>query len=90
MAYIKRMMESKNPSDQRLLKLYQVRQANHAGINIGFNNQDKINSIQEKRFAEPLPIRIDDEHNPLESLDYDISSKRDNKNESSILPDIKS
>jgi len=38
MAYVKRMMESKNPSDQRLLKLYQVKQANLHDIKIGFKN----------------------------------------------------
>ena len=45
MTYVQRMMDSKNPSDQRLLKLYQVKQANHEGIDIGFKNRDKINSI---------------------------------------------
>ena len=38
LAYVKRMIESKNPSDQRLLKLYQVKQASHAGVKLGFKH----------------------------------------------------
>ena len=38
MVYVRRMMQSSNPTDQRLIKLYQVRQANNAGINLGFTN----------------------------------------------------
>ena len=59
MTYVQRMMDSKNPSDQRLLKLYQVKQANHAGIDIGFKNQDQIKSIHQRQFPNSMQTKDD-------------------------------
>ena len=39
MSYVKRMMQSSNKTDQRLIKLYKVQRANKNGIHIGFSRQ---------------------------------------------------
>ena len=43
MIYVKRMIQSSNQTDKRLIDLFKVRQASNAGINLGFRNYKENN-----------------------------------------------
>ena len=47
MVYVKRMIQSSDSTDKRLLDLYKVRQANNAGVNLGFTNYKAINLVMD-------------------------------------------
>ena len=49
MKYIKRMSQSKNKVDKRLLNMFKVRKANQIGISMGFQVPTKQPSFYESK-----------------------------------------
>ena len=49
MVYIKRMIKSPNETSKRLLNLYKVRQAHNAGVNLGFQNYQEVELVNQRQ-----------------------------------------
>jgi len=60
MIYVKRMMQSSNKTDQRLIKLYKVQKANKDGIHLGFSKQIENHTKRKvRRFISSMLIQED-------------------------------
>ena len=47
MVYVKRMMNSPDKTSKRLLNIYKVRQAHNAGVNLGFQNYQEVELVNQ-------------------------------------------
>ena len=47
MVYVKRMMNSPDKTTKRLLNIYKVRQAHNAGVNLGFQNYQEVELVNQ-------------------------------------------
>ena len=47
MVYDKRMINSKNETNKRLINIYKVRQAHNAGVNLGFHNYQEVELVNQ-------------------------------------------
>ena len=58
MIYVKRMIQSPNQTDKRLLDLYKVQKASNAGFNLGYTNFKETNLVMD---AQSSPSNISKE-----------------------------